>query len=151
MKTRVIVDADSCPARVRKWLSARTKELSLELIFVANRNIEPENPGKNFLMVVCPKEDQAADRWILDSAAEFDIVVTRDLPLANSLLEKNIRVMNDRGTLWDKEKIRRPLKERELSMQMAALGLGTKRRDGYGNQEFKAFTECFNAEINKLL
>lgn len=152
MKPRVIVDADSCPALVRDWLFSRTQELNIELIFAANRDISPKNKkSKNFTMIICPKESQAADKWILANAAEYDIVVTRDLPLAAALLEKSIRVMNDRGTLWDKEKIRRPLKERELSMQMAALGLGTKKRDGYGKKEFEAFARCFDAEIARLL
>ena len=100
----------------------------------------------NVKMVVCPKESQAADKWILENALSQDLVITRDIPLAAALLEKNIRVINDFGKVFDKKNADRALKERALSLQMTELGLSTKRRDNYGQKEFEAFAECFNKE-----
>ena len=100
-------------------------------------------------MLVCPKESQAADNWILQNADRDDIVVTRDIPLAAALLEKGVATINDRGKIFNKENIVRALKERELSLQMAELGLGTKRRDSYGQKDFELFAEAFNKKIQE--
>ena len=95
-------------------------------------------------MIVSPKESQAADNWILGAAQPGDIAITRDIPLAAALFEKNVCVMNDLGKIFDKKNIERALKERELSLQMTQLGLGTKKRDSYGQKEFEEFARAFN-------
>lgn len=154
MAARVLVDADSCPQRVRKYLLSRAKKNPFELYFVANKEIKTDDKGAapaTFKMIVCPKEDQAADNWILQNVQADDIVITRDIPLAAALLKKGTRVLNDLGKIFDKKNIERALKERELSLQMSQLGLGTKRRDSYGQKEFEQFAESFNTEMQKTL
>lgn len=153
MKRRVFVDADSCAKRVRSYLLSRAKKNQIDLTFAANRDLSPAQNGgspeeiPNFTMIVCPKEAQAADNWILQNAQPDDVVITRDIPLAAALLEKQVAVMNDFGKIFDKQNIARALKERDLSLQMSALGLGTKRRDSYGQKEFEKFAESFNKKI----
>lgn len=147
MAVRVLVDADSCPQRVRKYLLSRAKKAQIELYFIANKDISDGADLENFKMIVRPQIAQAADNWILANAKEGDLVVTRDIPLAAALLQKNIRVINDYGKVFDKKNIERALKERELSLQMSELGLGTKKRDSYGQKEFELFAETFNKEM----
>lgn len=147
MAVRVLVDADSCPQRVRKYLLSRAKKAQIELYFIANKDISDGATLENFKMIVRPQIAQAADNWILANAKEGDLVVTRDIPLAAALLQKNIRVINDYGKVFDKKNIERALKERELSLQMSELGLGTKKRDSYGQKEFELFAETFNKEM----
>ena len=144
MAVRVLVDADSCPQRVKKYLLSRAKKAQIQLYFIANRDISDGAAFENFKMIVRPQTAQAADNWIVANAAPGDIVITRDIPLADSLLKKNIRVMNDYGKIFDERNIARALKERELSLQMKELGLGTKKRDSYGQKEFELFAESFN-------
>ena len=152
---RVLVDADSCAKRVRLYLISLAKKGLISLFFAANKNLSP-NAGQdqgqgqarqeipNFSMIVSPKESQAADNWILGAAQPGDIAITRDIPLAAALFEKNVCVMNDLGKIFDKKNIERALKERELSLQMTQLGLGTKKRDSYGQKEFEEFARAFN-------
>ena len=130
------MDADSCPLLVRKYLVSYTRKLNVELIFVANKKIP---------------SDGAADNWILENCAEYDIIVTRDIPLAAALLEKCFCVMNDRGTVFSAENIGRKLKERELGIKMSELGIGTKRRSAYSKKEFAEFANTFDREIHKLV
>lgn len=150
-KARVLVDADSCPLLVRNYLLSYTQKLNVDLIFVANKKIPSDGAGENFSMRICPEENGAADNWILENCAEYDIVVTRDIPLAAELLEKGVRVMNDRGTLFSAENIGRKLKERELGIQMGELGIGTKKRSAYSKKEFAEFAKTFDREIHKLV
>lgn len=148
---RVLVDADSCAKRVRLYLISLAKKGLISLFFAANKDLSP-NAGQgqgrqkipNFRMIVSPKESQAADNWILSAALPGDIAITRDIPLAAALFEKNVCVMNDLGKIFDKKNIERALKERELSLQMTQLGLGTKKRDSYGQKEFEVFARAFN-------
>ena len=152
---RVLVDADSCAKRVRLYLISLAKKGLISLFFAANKNLSP-NAGQdqgqgqarqeipNFSMIVSPKESQAADNWMLGAAQPGDIAITRDIPLAAALFEKNVCVMNDLGKIFDKKNIERALKERELSLQMTQLGLGTKKRDSYGQKEFEEFARAFN-------
>ena len=152
---RVLVDADSCAKRVRLYLISLAKKGLISLFFAANKDLSP-NAGQgqgqgqarqeipNFRMIVSPKESQAADNWILGAALPGDIAITRDIPLAAALFEKNVCVMNDLGKIFDKKNIERALKERELSLQMTQLGLGTKKRDSYGQKEFETFARAFN-------
>ena len=154
---RVLVDADSCAKRVRLYLISLAKKGHISLFFAANKDLSPNAGQKtdddqgqarqeipNFRMIVSPKESQAADNWILSAALPGDIAITRDIPLAAALFEKNVCVMNDLGKIFDKKNIERALKERELSLQMTQLGLGTKKRDSYGQKEFEAFARAFN-------
>ncbi len=136
---------------VRAYLIKYTHKLGLPLFFVANRIIPAEGAFDNFKMIVCEETSQAADNRILQDSAEYDIVVTRDIPLAAALLKKNIRVMNDRGILFTNENIERRLKERDLNIQMSGLGLGTRKKSSYGKKEFAEFTKCFDREIHKLI
>ncbi len=145
------MDADSCPLLVRKYLISYTKKLNVELIFVANKNIPGDGAGKIFSMQICPEESGAADKWILENCAEYDVIVTRDIPLAAALIGKCFCVMNDRGTVFCAENIGRRLKERELGMQMSELGIGTKRRSAYSKKEFAEFAKTFDREIHKLV
>lgn len=150
MTKRVIVDADSCTKRVRNYLLSRAKKNQIDLYLAANKNLlegGEQELSANIKMIVCPKESQAADNWILQNAAPGDLVVTRDIPLAAALVKKNIRVMNDFGKAFDKQNVERALKERELAMQMTDLGLGTRRRDSYGQKEFELFAQSFSKEI----
>ena len=158
---RVLVDADSCAKRVRLYLISLAKKGLISLFFAANKDLSPNAGQKtdagqdqgqgqarqeipNFRMIVSPKESQAADNWILGAALPGDIAITRDIPLAAALFEKNVCVMNDLGKIFDKKNIERALKERELSLQMTQLGLGTKKRDSYGQKEFETFARAFN-------
>ena len=147
---RVWLDADSCPAVVRKIILKNSTNNSVPVVFVANRNIPVDFESELFSMVVCPKKSGAADEYIVSHIDPNDVAVTRDLPLAGRLLEKGCTVMNDRGTLFDRKKIDYMLEERELSMQMASLGIRTGgRSDGFGKDDVKKFADCFCSLIRK--
>ena len=115
---RIWVDADSCPKLVREYLLNYAKKLTLEIIFVANKIIPKTVEYSLFKMVVCPKESQSADNYIIENCAKGDIVITRDIPLAHILLQNEICVINDRGVSFTKENIKERLSERDFSLQI---------------------------------
>ncbi len=147
----VWIDADSCPKTVRQYLVSYTEKLSLKLFFVANHEIPQDEKHSNFKMIICNKESQAADDYIVNNVSENDLVVTRDIPLADRLVNKNICVMNDRGTLYTKENIKQRLSERDFNLQLAQIGLCGTKKSYYGKKEFSEFANCFDKQIHALI
>ena len=147
----VWVDADSCPKLVRQYLVSYTNKLGLPLFFVANHEIPQNENHVNFKMIVCDSVSQAADDYIVSNACPNDLIITRDIPLANRLVEKSISVMNDRGILYTAENIKKRLSERDFNMQLAQIGLCGVKKSFYGKKEFADFANCFDKEIHKLI
>ena len=102
------VDADSCPIPVKDIIFRFCKRLKLRLTFVANHEI-PMPKSELFKMIVCDATPDAADNYIVENALQNDIVITRDIPMASRLIEKNITTINDRGLLFTSENIREKL------------------------------------------
>lgn len=146
-KFSVWVDADSFPAKARDFLVSHSLSKQVQVIFVANHEIKSKN--QNIKMIVCEKEQNAADNYIFEHTSENDIVVTRDIPFAARLVEKNIAVMNDRGVLFSKDNIEDKLREREFSLNMSEIGLGGNKGNYYGDKELKKFFTLFETELQK--
>lgn len=147
----VFIDADSCPSLVREIIFKKASERKFSVCFAANRQIPvPYEPDFPFSMQVCPKGKDSADNYIISGIHEGDIAVTRDLLLAQRLIQKEMTVMNDRGTLFSRENIQDFMEERELSLQMESLGLKKgKNWNTYGQKEASAFSACFCRELEK--
>lgn len=151
-KPKIWVDADSFPSPARNVIQKIAIKNNLQVIYVANRNIAFNMESSLFEMKICPSSPGAADEFIVSSSAETDIVATRDIPLAARLVERGISVINDRGVNYDKKTVEKRLKERELSLQMEALGLHKGyRHESYGNRELQAFEKCLTSVLSQKL
>lgn len=149
---KIWVDADSCPSRIRDIILKNAKRLSLEVSFVANRNIPFSLSDSLFSMIVCPNEEGAADNYIVSNAEKKDLVITRDLPLAKRLIEKEIDVINDRGKIFYQENLEKMLTQRNLNMLMSAAGIKSNgRKDSYGKKEIYEFSNCLDKILSKKI
>lgn len=145
------VDADSFPAQARDLLLKTAGGKGLRVIYVANHDIPFSLSNPLFEMRICPKMSGAADDCIADGCVPGDIAATRDIPLAARLVDRGVHVINDRGVYYDRRTVEKRLKERELSLQMEALGLHTGHsREGYGGRELDAFGKCLHALLASL-
>lgn len=104
-----------------------------------------------FSMIITNQESQAADNFILENVNKLDIVITRDILLADKLVDKNITVINDRGTLWTKENIKERKSESAFSFELSLMGLGGNKANSYDKNEFSKFANCFDKEIHRLI
>lgn len=142
----VWLDADSFPAKARSFAVSHAASKSVFVFFVANHEIKSE---KNVQMILCNKEKDAADDYIFSHCNENDIVLTRDILFAARLVDKGIKVMNDRGLIFTKDNILDKLREREFSLNMAEIGLGGGKGNYYGEKELKKFSTVFTEELQK--
>lgn len=150
-KTRIIVDADSCPKQARTFLEKTAIRLNIALEYAANHNIPFFSQSPLFTMTLCANTEGAADDYIVESVRPNDLVVTRDIPLAQRLVHKGITVINDRGTIFTLQNVSEMLEERELKLQMQELGVTPKNTwHSYGKKESSAFAITLDKVLSKL-
>ena len=138
MINHIWVDADSCPLLVRNHVDTIGKQKNIPVTFVANKQIP------NLEVVITDNTKDSADNYILEHAESGDLVITKDIVFADKLVQKEITVINDRGTRFTKEIIQKRLEDRDFDMQLANIGLVKHFHEGYGKEKFSAFKKCFN-------
>lgn len=144
------VDADSCPVRVRQIISKASLRLLVRLVFVANRLI-PIASHELVEFVKTGEEEQSADRYIMASSKEGDLVITRDIPLAANLVELGIAVINDRGLLFTPDNVRERLSIRDFMYEVRSNGLMTDRMGTFNQKDLQKFSNTFDTVLTKLL
>jgi len=145
---QILVDADSCPKEARNMILRFSARLGIKIVFAANRPI----PGlpETALMEICPPREGEADKRIAASAQPGDLVITRDLPLAEQLVDSGIRVMDDRGRVFTKENIRQLRSIRDFIVDLAENGLGAERTSSYGRKELNSLANSLDKELSRL-
>ena len=146
---RIFVDADSFPVKAREMVLRFCSRLGIKAIFAANRPI-PNLSQDLADMVICSKEEGAADNYIAEHAMPTDLVLTRDLPLAERLVEAGIKVLDDRGRIFTNENIRELRSLRDFTVGLAESGLGITRIDSYGRKELNSFANSLDRELSRL-
>ena len=152
---KILVDADSCPKAARELVLRRAAKLGLPVVFAANRQIpgaintsaadaDVLNAEKNVTMEICPNSANSADDRIVELAEKGDITITRDVPLAKRLVEKNILALDDRGRVFTMNNINELLSLRNFMVDLADNGLNTQRTANYGRKELKSFADSLD-------
>ncbi|MGI9255672.1 MAG: YaiI/YqxD family protein [Salinispira sp.] len=131
---KILVDADSCPARIRQIIIRAAVKQNIPALFVAARPL-PLPCGHKVRMIQVEAGDDAADREILRLLDNGDLIITRDIPLTAELVERGNRVINDRGVCYTQENIRPLLSQRHSTSKNAlntALGTSIGTSSGTG-------------------
>jgi uncharacterized protein YaiI (UPF0178 family) len=146
---KILVDADSCPRPARELVLRAAKRIGITAIFAANRPI-PGVEDSGAVMELCPQGEGAADDRIVSLAQEGDLAITRDIPLANRLVEKDINVIDDRGGVYTRENIRERLSLRNFMVDLANTGMNWDRSPNYGKRELKAMADSLDRLLTQL-
>ena len=145
---KVWIDADSFPTLLKSFILEYAEKNYLEIIFVANKPIKSEK--QNFKMILAENTKDSADNIIFENITEKDIAITRDILLAERIVKKNIKTINDRGTYFSKENIKKKVEERNYDFNLAQLGFSGSKEKNYGMKELKKFRECFEKTLKKI-
>lgn len=145
---KVWIDADSFPTLLKNFILEYAEKNYLEIIFVANKPIKSDK--QNFKMILAENTKDSADNIIFKNITEKDIAITRDILLAERLVQKNIKTINDRGTYFSKENIKKKVEERNYDFNLAQLGFSGSKEKNYGMKELKKFRECFEKTLKKI-
>lgn len=144
------VDADSCPKQVRDLILKTGFRRKIPVRFVANRAI-PGLAGFPFEMTVADATPDAADDFIVEHAVSGDLAITRDIPLAKRLVDSNIAVINDRGTVYTENNINERLALRNLMLDLFNNGIAPERTGTFGKKEMQDFANALDREITRIL
>ena len=155
------IDADSCPRQIRSIILKAVVKRHFSSIFVANRllpdvtKIENKKLVDNFgtplvqMIVVENKEDSADDK-LVELALEGTIAITRDIILADRLINKGLTVLDDRGNIYTKENIKSRLSERNVMTQMRQWGIFAEKTKAMGAKEVQAFANALDYQLTIL-
>lgn len=141
----VFIDGDNCPSLVLNYMASFCRENGAKLKIIANRKIMPGSP--EYEMIVCEQTKDAADNYIFSNAEKTSLVVTKDILLAERLVNNDIVTINDRGTIFDKFNIKYRLQDRDLNFQLASLGFGGKKSKNYSAQMLEKFKESLEKSM----
>jgi hypothetical protein len=144
---KILVDADSCPRPARELILRRALKLGVRIIFAANRPI-PDSCGAE--MEICPNTENSADDRIVELAEKNDLVITRDVPLAKRLVEKEVFVIDDRGRIFTANNINELLSMRNFMVGLADNGLEFERIANYSKKDIKTFADSLDKLLTKM-
>jgi len=149
---KILVDADSCRREARQLIIRSSARLGVKAVFVANRiipGIQAASPAAE--MELCPPGDGAADDRIVALAEPGDLVLTRDLPLAERLVDGGVTALDDRGRLFTKENIREQRSIRDFTVNLADNGMGIERIPTYNRKDMKKLADNLDRELTRLV
>jgi uncharacterized protein YaiI (UPF0178 family) len=124
MAMHIWVDADGCPGAIRDIIFRAAERTATQTTLVANRALRLP-PSRWVRSVEVPKGFDVADNHITAAVAAGDLVVTSDIPLAASVIDKDALALNFRGEVYSRENIREALDMRNFFDTLRSSGVET--------------------------
>lgn len=143
------VDADACPVVVREILYKAAQRTATPLILVANRAIRTP-PSKFVRSLQVSAGFDVADEEIAKRVEHGDIVITSDIPLASSVIEKGAHALSPRGELYTPETIKERLNMRDFMDTLRASGVQTGGPPALTQADRKRFADQFDRLLTRL-
>jgi len=116
----IYIDADACPVKDEVYRVAR--RWNLKVFVVCNSHLNVPKDESIQLVQVDTRDFNAADDWIAERVQADDIVITRDIPLADRCIKKGARVLGPTGRLLDEDSIGSAVATRDLMDQLRGMG-----------------------------
>lgn len=138
------VDADAAPRDVKEIVFRAAKRLAIPTVLVANQRLAAPQNNPHVSTVWVQGGPDVADRHIAEHAQAGDVAVTADIPLAATLVEKGITVLDPRGDLYSEENVRERLSIRDFMDSLRGAGVETGGAKPYGAREKQAFAAALD-------
>ncbi|MCZ6749729.1 MAG: YaiI/YqxD family protein [SAR324 cluster bacterium] len=146
---RIWIDADACPKMIKDFVFKVSHRLQVPVILVANSGIHVPRSNRVSLVVVGKAIDEA-DRHILKNCAAGDLVVTADIPLASSLVDKGVVAINPRGTVYTTDNVKEALATRDLTQELREEGIMSGGPPPLGPRDREKFANAIDRELTQL-
>lgn len=150
MGRRIWIDGDSVAREARRLAERHAAKRNYELLVVADRPIRVAAEAGVEMILLEPGEE-AVDRYLRERVKAEELVITRDIPLAESLLEKGAYVLNDRGEEFTKESVGKRRSERDMMLLLRQSGMVSSGGPRYGKRDLKSFADAFDIFLTKRL
>jgi len=138
-RMKLWIDADAAPRDVKQIVYRAARRLELETILVANQRLQLP-PGNSFVSSIRVEGGpDEADRYIAENALPGDVAVTADIPLASTLVGKDVRVIDPRGEEYSRENVGERLALRDFMDGLRGAGVETGGSRPYGPKDRQSF------------
>lgn len=145
---KIWVDADACPVVIKEILYKAAKRTKTSLILVANKPLRiPKSPYIKFLKVSAGFD--VADNEILKNVNAGELVITGDIPLAASIVEKGAIGIDPRGEFYTAENINERLSIRDIMDTLRSSGVETGGPSSLSKRDRQAFANSLDQLLNK--
>ncbi|MCA1768803.1 MAG: YaiI/YqxD family protein [Halomonas sp.] len=142
------VDADACPKVARDIIIRAAERTSTDAWFVANHTVPLPRSAWVKALAVSQGFD-AADDEIVERIQANDLLITSDLPLAMSAIERGAKVMTTRGEALNANNIRARVQMRDFMETMRASGEHTGGPKGYTDADRREFANALDRWLAK--
>jgi uncharacterized protein YaiI (UPF0178 family) len=144
----IYVDGDACP--VKAEVEQVAGRHGWPVVIVSNGGLRPSrNPMVRHVTVDAGAD--AADDWIVEHAAEGDLVVTADIPLASRALKNGARVLGPTGKAFTEDSIGMALGMRDLHRHLRESTAGGQTFNaGFTKQDRSRFLGALENEIQAM-
>ncbi|MFI4938499.1 MAG: YaiI/YqxD family protein [Candidatus Berkiellales bacterium] len=144
----ILVDADACPNTIKKVLFRSALRLKIKTVLYANHTLTiPNSPFIKFIQV--PGGFDVVDHKIVENVNSGDLVITADIPLAASVIEKHGFALNPRGELYTKENIQQRLTLRNFMEDLRSQGTRTSGPAPLHPRDIQAFANALDSFLAK--
>ena len=143
------LDADAAPRDVKEVCYRACERLSLETILVANMRLQLPVGYPLLSAVRVEGGPDVADRYIADHAAQGDVAVTADIPLAALLVPKGVVVIDPRGEEYTEETIGERLSVRNFMEGLRSSGVETGGHASFGAKDKQAFSNALDRALTR--
>ena len=145
------LDADAAPRDVKDVCLRAAERLKLETVLVANQRLQLSPGYAHVSAVRVDGGPDVADRYIAEHAAEGDVAVTADIPLAALLVPKGVVVIDPRGEEYTVESIGERLSVRNFMDGLRGAGVETGGHGSYSARDKQAFSNALDRALTRAL
>ena len=147
---KIWVDADALPTEIKEIVLRASRRLSVETVFVANKNVWVEDDPLVAFVRVTEGLD-VADAFIVEASARGDLCVTADIPLAARLVDKGLIVIDPRGALYSAESIGERLSIRDFMAGLRDAGVQTGGPPPFSPKAKQRFASTLDRELTRAV
>src|SRR5690606_13807111 len=108
-------------------------------------SVPPDNPFVSAVLVRGGPDE--ADRHIADHAAPGDLAITADIPLAATLVDNGVTVLDPRGEEYTVETVRERLSIRDFMDSLRGANVETGGARPYGERDKRAFAAALDRAL----
>lgn len=146
---KIWIDADACPRMAKEVVFKAAFRLQVPTILVANRDVAPPRAALVSLVVV-GREIDAADRHIAAHSGAGDVVVTADIPLAATLVDRGVVAIDPRGRVFTPANVKEALATRNLMQDLRDSGVMDGGPPPLGAKDKERFANALDRELTRL-
>lgn len=144
------VDADACPVVIKEIIFRAAERLLIPTTLVANQMLRTP-PSKVIRAIQVPSGFDVADRCIVDQLMPGDLVITADIPLASTVIERGGHALNPRGELYTVANIQERLTMRNFMEELRGAGVQTGGPPSFSQADRQAFGNQLDRFLAKHL